>query len=133
MKVVRNAVAPVLAATALIAVSEFARNQVLLLRSWTSHYERLGLVFPADLVNGIVWGIWSLCFAITIYWISRRFSVLQTTLLGWFTGFVMMWLVIGNMAVLPFGILFFAVPLSLLEAFLATLIISKISPAGIHS
>jgi hypothetical protein len=38
-----------------------------------------------------------------------------------------MWLVVGNMGVLPFGILYFAIPLSLLEVFLATLIIVKLS------
>jgi len=40
-------------------------------------------------------------------------------------GFVLMWLVIGNINVLPYGILIFAVPLSVLEAFIATLIIKK--------
>jgi hypothetical protein len=44
-------------------------------------------------------------------------------------GFVMMWLVIGNLGVLPYGLLFIAVPLSLLEAFLAAFIIVKLSDA----
>lgn len=38
-----------------------------------------------------------------------------------------MWLVIGNLGVLPFGILPIAIPLSLFEAFLATYIIFKCS------
>lgn len=38
-----------------------------------------------------------------------------------------MWVVIGNMGVLPSGLLYFAVPLSLLEAFVATFVIKKIS------
>jgi hypothetical protein len=38
-----------------------------------------------------------------------------------------MWLVIGNMGMLPYGILVFAIPLSLLEAFVASWIIRTIS------
>jgi len=41
--------------------------------------------------------------------------------------FLLMWLVTGNMSVLPFGILAFAIPLSILETFLATFIIKKLS------
>jgi hypothetical protein len=38
-----------------------------------------------------------------------------------------MWLVIGNMNVLPFGILPYAIPLSILESFLASLIVKKLN------
>lgn len=119
---------PVLLSTIWISISEFARNEFLLKQYWTEHYEGLGLVFPSAPVNGAVWGLWSLCFAIGIYIISRKFSLLQTTFLAWLVGFVMMWLVIGNMAVLPYGILPFAVPLSLLEAFVASFIVRKVRP-----
>jgi hypothetical protein len=43
-----------------------------------------------------------------------------------------MWVVIGNLGVLPIGILYFAVPLSLLEAFLAVIIIKKFSAIPIR-
>jgi len=39
---------------------------------------------------------------------------------------VLMWVAIGNMGVLPDGLLFIAVPLSLLESFIAALIIKKL-------
>jgi hypothetical protein len=38
-----------------------------------------------------------------------------------------MWVVIGNLGVLPNGILLFAIPLSLLESFVASYIIKKLS------
>jgi hypothetical protein len=41
----------------------------------------------------------------------------------------MMWLVLGNLAVLPHMLVLYALPLSLLESFIATLIVKKI-PAG---
>jgi hypothetical protein len=118
---------PVLLATVWIGISEFVRNEFLVKSYWTGHYEQLGLVFPAEPVNGAVWGLWSLLFAIAIFIISKKFSFVQTTLLAWFVGFVLMWVVIGNMGVLPSGILVYALPLSLLETFIAAIIIRKLS------
>jgi hypothetical protein len=103
------------------------RNEFIVKSYWTGHYEKLGLIFPSEPVNGAVWGLWSLLFAIAVFIISKKFSLLQTTLLAWFVGFVLMWVVIWNMSVLPDGILFFAVPLSLLEAFVASFIVKKLS------
>jgi len=127
MNAMKKIIFPILAATIWISISEFARNELLLKSYWTDHYENLGLIFPSEPVNGVMWGVWSLCFAIGIYFIAQKFSVLQTTSLAWLLGFVLMWLVTGNMNVLPFGILPFAVPLSILESFLAVIIIKKLS------
>lgn len=127
MKSLKAAILPILLATVWISVSEFVRNEFLVKSYWIAHYEGLGLTFPSEPINGAVWGIWSLMFAIALYIISRRFSLLETTLLGWFAGFVLMWLVIGNLSVLPYGILVFAIPLSLLEAYIASLILIKLS------
>jgi len=121
----KKTILPILLATVWISISEFVRNEFIVKSYWTSHYEKLGLVFPSEPVNGAVWGLWSLLFAISIFIISKKFTLLQTTFLSWFVGFVLMWVVIGNMGVLPAGILLFAVPLSLLEAFIASYIIKK--------
>jgi hypothetical protein len=118
---------PILLATIWISISEFVRNEFIVKSYWTKHYEKLGLVFPSEPINGAVWGIWSLCFATVIFIIAKKFTLLQTTFLSWFAGFVLMWIVIWNMSVLPIGILPFAVPLSLLEAFLASLIIKSLT------
>lgn len=118
---------PILLATVWISISEFVRNEFLLKSYWVNHYESIGLVFPSEPINGAIWGLWSLFFAISILIISRRFTLWQTTILSWFVGFVFMWTVIGNMGVLPFGILPFAIPLSFLEALVAALIIKKMS------
>lgn len=118
---------PVLLATVWISISEFVRNTFLLHRYWTEKYADLGLVFPEEPINGAVWGIWSLCFAVLIYILSTRFTFIQTMILSWFVAFVMMWLVIGNLSVLPFGILPIAIPLSLLETWVACLIVYRLS------
>jgi hypothetical protein len=118
---------PVILATVWISISEFARNQFILKAYWTEHYKALGLAFPSEPVNGAMWGVWSLLFAIAIRLISRKFNLIQATLISWFFAFVMMWVVTWNLGVLPIGILSLAVPLSLLEAFVATIIVKKLS------
>ena len=123
----KKTVLPIFLATVWISISEFVRNEFIVKSYWTGHYEKLGLVFPAEPVNGAVWGLWSLLFAIAIFIISKKFTLIQTTFLSWFVGFVLMWVVAWNLSVLPVGILFIAVPLSLLEAFVASLIIKKLS------
>jgi len=123
----KKTVLPIFVAAVWIGVSEFARGQFLLKSYWVDHYAKLGLVFPMKPVNGAVWGVWSLLFAVAVYIISRKFSLVQTFLLAWFVAFVLMWVVIGNLGVLPYGLLVFAVPLSLLEAFVAACIVKKLS------
>ena len=123
MKFISKIAVPVFITAIWISVSEFVRNEFLVKSYWTGHYQKLGLVFPSAPVNGAVWGIWSLCFAVAVYILSKKFSLWQTTFRSWFMGFVLMWLVIGNMNVLPYGLLVFAIPLSFLESFIATFII----------
>jgi len=118
----------ILSATIWISISEFVRNELLLKSYWLDHYGELGIVFPSGLVNGAIRGLWSLVFAIFIYFLSRKFSLIGISLLAWFAGFPLMWIVIWNLNVLPIKLIPFAVPLSLLEAFLAVCIIGKISP-----
>lgn len=127
MTKIKTRLLPILLATIWISISEFVRNELLLKSFWLDHYQKLGLVFPSEPINGAVWGLWSLLFAISIFIISKKFSLVATTLLSWFVGFVLMWVVIGNLNVLPYGILLYAIPLSLLEAFVAAFIIKKLS------
>lgn len=127
MPLLKKIILPVLLATVWISISEFVRNEFILKHYWTEHYQSLGLTFPSEPINGAVWGIWSLCYAISIFIVAKKFTLVETFLLSWFIGFVLMWLVIGNMGVLPMDILYFAIPLSLLEAFLASLIVKKLS------
>ena len=126
MQIIKQ-IASVLLATIWISISEFVRNEFLVKSFWTKHYQSMGLSFPSEPVNGAVWGIWSLLFALTIYIIAKKFSLIQTTALSWFAGFVLMWVVIGNLGVLPYGLLIYAIPLSVLEVFIATLIIKKLT------
>jgi hypothetical protein len=126
----RKTFIPLLLATLWISISEFVRNEFLLKSFWTEHYGKMGLTFPAEPVNGATWGVWSLLFAVTVYILSKKYSLVHTALISWFVGFVLMWVVIGNLGVLPYRMLFVAIPLSLLEAFIAALIVKRLSGNG---
>lgn len=117
----------ILLATTWISISEFVRNEFLLKSFWINHYHDLGLTFPSKPVNGAIWGVWSMLLAILIFIVAKRFSVIQTTFIVWFAGFVLMWVVTGNLGVLPYGLLLYAIPLSILESFVASFIITKLS------
>jgi hypothetical protein len=123
MQSLKKIIFPVSLATVWIGLSEFFRNEYLLKSKWISHYQQLGLKFPSSPLNGGIWGLWSLLFALAIFIIAGKFSLAQTALLSWFVGFVLMWVTIGNLGVLPYDILVYAIPLSLLEAFVASFII----------
>lgn len=126
MKFIKKTLLPVLLAAIWISISEFVRNEFLFKSYWTEHYQSLGLVFPSDPVNGAMWGLWSLLLAMLIYILAKRFTLAETTLIAWLAAFVMMWVVIANLDVLPGRLLYAAVPLSLLEAFVATWIVNKL-------
>lgn len=115
----------ILVSTVWISVNEFVRNQLVLVDHWVDHYASLGLTFPAEAVNGAVWGLWALCFAVIAYMISKDHGLLYAGLLLWSMGFVLMWIVIGNMGVLPFSILPVAIPWSLAEAFGAVWVLKR--------
>jgi predicted neutral ceramidase superfamily lipid hydrolase len=107
---------------------EFVRNEVLLKKYWVDHYQSIGMTFPSAPINGMIWVLWGFLFAIAIYFISRKFSLIQTALISWFMAFVLMWLVVFNLNVLPGAILIYALPLSLLEVVVGSYICTRISP-----
>jgi hypothetical protein len=125
MKQFNNIILPIFLATVWVSISEFVRNQILLKSLWSKHYNELGLTFPTDPVTGAAWGIWSLMFAIAVFFIARKFDLWETTFLSWFVAFAMMWLVLGNLEVLPHMLVIYALPLSIFEAFVAAWIIKK--------
>jgi len=127
MKQLKRAILPILLATIWICLSEFIRNEFLVKSFWINHYQDLGLIFPSKPVNGALWGVWSLLFAVAVYILAKKFTLLQTTFLSWFAAFVMMWVVIGNLGVLPYGLLVYTIPLSILESLVATFIVKAFS------
>lgn len=108
-----------------ISASEFFRNEFLFKSDWVTHYATRGQRFPDAPVNGLVWGIWALGFAFVLRALLDALPPWKVFSIGWFSGFVLMWLTIGNLQVLPYSILPFAIPLSMLEVAIALLIYTK--------
>lgn len=105
-----------------ITASEFLRNQVLFPAYWVDHYHKLGLVFQTLPVNGVLWALWSFILAGLVYTLRKGFGAVTTTVITWVASFPLMWITLFNLQVLPMHLLFFAVPLSVLEVILAVLI-----------
>ena len=58
--------------------------------------------------------------------ISRKFSFVGAIVLSWTMGFMLMWIVTGNLGVLPMELLPIAVPWSIVEVVIAVLVARKI-------
>lgn len=110
-----------------IAISEFIRNELLFNAYWTAHFDSLGLIFVTLTINGILWMAWSFLLAFLIYMLLTKFSFRETLVISWIFAFLMMWITAYNLQVLPLSLLLFAVPLSIIEVWVASFIITKIS------
>ena len=125
MKIIKKTVLPILLTGIWINISETIRWVFLIESYWIEHYQQLGIVFPTGPVTGIIWMIWGFMFASIIFILTRKFTLLQTTLLSWSFVFVMLWIVLGNVNMLPAGMLWIVVPLSLLEAYVGAWICKR--------
>ena len=110
-----------------VNASEFFRNEVLVKSYWLEHYQSLGMTFPSEPLNGMVWMVWGFLFALALFVVSRRFDLVQTTLICWLMAFMLMWIVSWNLGVFPPGLLIHAIPLSLLETFVGAHLCKKIA------
>ena len=114
-----------------VNLCEFVRNQLLLLPQWQAHYRGMGLAFPSQPLNAMMWVVWSFLLAGMAYAISRRFGLWQTALIAWVMAFVMMWVVIWNLSALPLGILPIAAPFSFIEVLGAAFICRMLARPGV--
>lgn len=108
-----------------INISETLRWEFIVKNYWIEHYENLNLLFPVELINNLTWMTWGFSFAIVLFILSRKFNTIQTTFLSWFAVFIMLWIVLWNVDVLPIRMLWIVAPLSLLETYVGALICRK--------
>jgi hypothetical protein len=122
---------PITIAGIWITVSEFVRNEFLFKSYWLDHFGSKGLKFETLPLNGFLWFVWSFALAYLIFKLLQKFSFQESLLLAWLSAFVMMWLTIFNLQVLPLALLLFAVPLSLFEVAVAAVLIQKTGPVPV--
>ena len=94
------------------------------------HFKAANLVLPNEPVNNLLWIIWGIIIAVMIFIISKKFKILQTTFIVWITVYIMHWIALWNMAVLPINILWLAVPLTFINVFVGALICNKFKGKG---
>lgn len=110
-----------------IAVSEFLRNEVFLKSLWVSHYDFLSLEFKTTPSNGMLWAVWSFLLASLLFSLLEDINFKKALTVSWIFSFVMMWIVVFNLQVLPLSLLLIAVPLSALEIWVAGMIMLRLS------
>lgn len=86
------------------------------------YFKSNNFLLPNESLNNILWLVWGVIIAVMIFIISKRYKVLQTTFIIWITVYVMHWIALWNMAVLPIKILFLAIPLTFINVLVGVLI-----------
>lgn len=108
-------------------VSEIIRNELLIKHLWVNGFKEIGLSFPSNPINGAIWGVWAFIFVSILAWLTTKFDALKSTVISWVMGFVLLWIAMWNMGVMPGELLFWAVPWSLIEVYIAAVICVRIS------
>lgn len=122
----KKTILPILLVGIWINISETIKWELLIKPIWVEHYESLNMIFPAELSNNITWMIWGFLYATVIFILSKKFNLIQTSLLSWFSIFIMMWIIVWNIGILPVKLLWYNVPLSLIETIIAVLICQRL-------
>ena len=107
-------------------LSEFIRNEFVIKHMWIKGFEEIGLSFPSAPVNGLVWVIWTFIFCAVLTTLNMRFNALRSTIICWVTGFGLLLIAMWNIGILPKGILYWAVPWSFVEVYVAAFICNRI-------
>lgn len=122
----KSYVLAVLGAGIWMNLSEFVRNELFIRHIWVKGFAEMGLAFPSAPINGAVWGIWAFIFVAALAYLSTRLGVIASAILSWTMGFALLWLAMWNMAVLPSGLLPWAVPWSFIEVYVAAWLCHRI-------
>lgn len=127
MNHLKKTLLPILLTEIWINLSETIRWVFLIKSYWIEHYEKLGLVYSEKPINLIIWMIWGFLLATLIFILTKKFTVFHTTLLVWFSVFIMMWIVVWNIGILPVDMLWYNAPISFVEIFIGAMICRKLS------
>jgi hypothetical protein len=113
-----------------IGASEFLRNEVMFKHYWLGKYAALGQSFPSEPVNNVLWAAWGFLLAGGIAFLVGKMTIAETIVTAWIFAFVMMWIVLWNLNVLPVGLLPIAIPWSIAEIAGAVFIARRIQRSG---
>jgi hypothetical protein len=110
-------------------ISEFVRNELVIKQCWVDGFQELGLTYPSDPATGAIWALWAFVFVAFVVWLTTKFNLIKSTIIAWVLGFVLLWLAMWNLGVLPKGILYWAVPWSFVEVYIVAIIAKRVLTA----
>lgn len=125
----KNAIA-ILAAAVWLSLLEFLRDQYLVQSYRIEQNQLHGSMYREEPLMGSAAGIWSLFLAIYIFLVTRKLGNWYATIAAFSGCLLLMWVINGDLRVMPVRLILFAIPLILLESFIAVWIIRRISPAN---
>jgi hypothetical protein len=122
MKNLKTAIWHIILISLWINISETLRWILFSQSHFMKHYQSLNLVLPLGPLVLLFWLIWGVLLSAMIYFISEKFSLLQSTFMIWIMAFLMFWLGLYNLDVLPVSILWLVIPLSFISVLVGVLI-----------
>lgn len=112
-----------LAISLILLLSEGIRNGYLLRTHWVEHFDAMGLVYPEDSINNLMWGVWIVGLALIMTYLSGKLSVMANAIIVWSIAYELTFVAMWNYEVLPLSVLPIAVPWS----FLVILLMAKVA------
>ena len=89
---------------------------------FVSHAQNMNIEQPSGPLYLIIWFVWGILVALLIYIISQKFSFLKATFIIWFSVFSGVWIMLINLRIVTFPVLFVIAAFCFIEILIGTLI-----------
>ena len=86
------------------------------------HFQNRNIEPPGGPLYLTIWLVWGIILALIIIIISKKFSLLKSSLIIWFTTFSGIWIMLFNLNVVTVPILFILMAFCFIEIFIGVLI-----------
>jgi hypothetical protein len=122
MKDYKKAIWHVIIISIWINVAETIRWMVFAKPYFLSHTQKMNIEPPSGPLYLIIWLVWGVLLALFIYIISRKFSLIETTIIIWLSVYSGIWIMLFNLSLVTFPILVTIAAFCFIEIFFAALI-----------
>lgn len=86
------------------------------------HFQNMNIEPPGGPLYLIIWIVWGVFLSIIIFIISKKYSLLKTSGIIWFTAYSGIWIMLFNLSVVTIPILLVIMSFCFIEIFIGTLI-----------
>ncbi|SOB91110.1 hypothetical protein SAMN05877809_101295 [Rhodobacter sp. JA431] len=120
----KSSLTPIVAGWVWISACEFGINSYWLQSEWEDYFGALGVDYPGEPMQLLVWAGWALLYALCLRMLLVRFGGLFAGLISWFMVFGLMFVALGNINLMTQDFLTLIVPATLAEAVSAALVMN---------